>query len=239
MAGGLEMNKQEKAIVRVLAAALAWCLYVNVSDKRRRAEADAEAARESAAQQRQVQTAKAAQTQPAAAKAAAQAPAARTAQAPEPELHDTFLAVSNADETVVFAANERGVSISGITLLGYGSRPGPIGEDNPPVTLDFGRGGRALAFGAGEGQGTLETVSPTCVVFRSASCTRRFTLAGGYRIDVEEEFKDGFAPGSLSLGGMETGTSENDLLSIDSMLHDNGKGRPEAVHHDEDDALKG
>ena len=232
------MNRQEKIIVLVLGAALAWCLYSNFTAKRSEAkDRAAQTARTAAAAKGAAETAKAKAPRAASAAAKPEAPKA----APPEKLHDVFVSVTNGQEIATFAANEKGVALKSVALLDYAHRPGPVSPENPAVVLDFGDAFRALALeGDAERGGVLEADSPTSVVFRSSLATRRFTLAGGYRIDVEEEFAEGAAAmgGALSLGTMKMGDSKNDLLSIDSYLHDNGKGKGEVVHHDEDDSMK-
>jgi hypothetical protein len=131
-------------------------------------------------------------------------------------------------------------------LLEYGEKPGPVGAENPPVTLDFGSRARALALtglpqAAPAGDVAFFAESPTSVVYRTTQATRRFTLLGGYRIALEETFAGTAAssrPHALSIGSIAMGASKNDLLSLDSMLSDNGKGKREAIHHCEEEPLE-
>ena len=242
------MNKTEKLICLVLGAVLAWYVFSEMGKSK-------EAAREAAAAQTNV-VARVSTAESAEATASARTPSGSSA---DPEvslarekaekpivLHDTFVSISNEQEVVTFAANERGVAIKSITLLGYAQDVGEVSAENPPVTLDFGEhDSRALVLNGvpqacpNGGKVTFEADSPTSVIYDNGQLARRFLLVGDYRIAVEETFKgvDGIdAPHRVGLGVMRMGNSKNDLLSVDSWALDAGKGKPGVVHHGDDDS---
>ena len=134
------MNKTEKLIVFLLGGVLAWYIFMEMP-RQSKARQEAIQAQAQAALQAQSET-NAAVVQAAASEKSA---ASETTEDPkEPAvskkwvLHDTLLSITNDQEVVTFAANERGVAIKSVTLLGYAQRAGDVSEDNPPVMLDFG-----------------------------------------------------------------------------------------------------
>lgn len=241
------MNKQEKLISLLLGLALVWCLYSGMGAKesapRKAPKSDAATAQTAKGAKGADGAASKAATHNSDGAASAQTATSATAAKAPVELHDVFVSISNDQEVVTFAANELGVGIDRVELLGYPCRNAPISDDNPPVSFDFGRGRRALAIGgaalpAPGAAAEFAADTPTSVVYRAAGVVRRFTLLGDYRIGVEDEFAAPApsAKNTLSLGAVSLGESPNDLeLSIDSMLHDNGKGKGKIVHHGDDE----
>jgi YidC/Oxa1 family membrane protein insertase len=67
---------------------------------------------------------------------------------------------------------------------------------------------------------------------------RTVTLDDGYCVTYGESFSAPVpeAETTLSLGVMAMGTGKNDLLSVDSLALDAGKGKPGVVHHGDDDS---
>ncbi|MBO7721246.1 MAG: YidC/Oxa1 family insertase periplasmic-domain containing protein [Kiritimatiellae bacterium] len=232
------MNKTEKLISLLLGAVLVWYLFSESNRAKREAA--------NRPQPPQSVSTNAAAVPPAGGTAAVAEKAAVAAEAaakePPVEMHDTFISISNADEVVTFAANERGASVKSVTLLGYARGAGAVSAENPPVELDFGEsGGRALELrgvaGPAEGEkAEFFADSPTSVVYRTSRMTRRFSLAGGYVIAMEETFAATGGAHTVGIGCMGMGSSKNDLLSVDSMALDAGKGKPGVIHHGDDDS---
>ena len=228
------MNKMEKIICLVLGGVFAW--YVFFEMPRQQKAAKAVCASEAVC---------APAAAPASVAAAVSSPVAPPSAPADPG-PDREISVSNAEEVVTFALNKEGVAIKSITLLAYAQNKGAVSGSNPPVTFAFGKGSRALALADMPLAQPSEMVefradSPTSVVYRTEQVERRFTLLGGYRIGLHEKFSGAAAQSgahALSIGSMEMGSSKNDLLSLDSMLSANGKGKPEAVHHSEEEPLE-
>ena len=251
------MNKQEKIISLILGLVLVWCLYSTMGSRKGERQDATEQQQTVAATDATLVERQDSSTNAVASAAAGAADSVSNAVAkveapkppPPPELHDTFVAISNADEVVTFAANELGVGIDKIELVGYPTRNADISEGNPPVTFDFGRAHRALAIGGpamsvpDKAKPEFLADTPTSVVYRTSRMERRFTLLGDYRIGVEDKFPAGVAGqggNTLSVGAvsLDRGPSSPEL-SIDSCLSDNGKGKSEVVHHSEDSLLSG
>jgi len=229
------MNKIEKLICLVLGAVLAWYVWSEMGKQKEAAKAAAEAPVA-------VQTT---------------APTATEAAKPEsvPVAEDRAGAVkepvsvpSVPEKTVVLENDEVKVELSTwgavvkkVTLKRFAKDCGEIGADNPAVTLDF----SAAPMGALEGAGLVPNAAyevresaTDAAVFASPVVTRKVSLGSGYRITYEESFADGTVGGAntLSLGSMRMGDSKNDLLSVDSMALDAGKGKPGVLHHCEGDS---
>ena len=161
-----------------------------------------------------------------------------------PKAPEKLTVLSNAEIAVTLTT--RGAAVKAATLFGYAQNPGKIGEDNPPLSLDF-ASAPALALDGVPGldsDSDYEIVgrSEDFVMFRNAVATRRITLKDGYRLELEETFVpvDGNTnvANRLSLGGMALGGSKNDILSIDSMTVGSVTEKPKALHHGEEEPLK-
>jgi YidC/Oxa1 family membrane protein insertase len=186
--------------------------------------------------------------------AAANVQAARSTDASpsraEAKTPERLVTLENAQISISLSSH--GASVKSATLKEYAERPGPISDENPAVKLDF-SSSPALSI---EGGGNLPPLvdftvaerGEDFVVFNSVAekdgrpfLSRRITLKPDFQLAVE----DVFAPAGrgqneyrLSLGSMSLGSSKNDILSIDSWLVANAKGRPEVEHHGETDPLK-
>ena len=219
------MNKTEKLICIVLGAVLAWYLFVQ-SPK------EAKARRETA--QTAVQTQE--KARPAAAPAtpadaAATAPDRAEARTPAlPSAPEKTVALENDDMRIELST--WGAAVRSATLKRYAKNVGAVSDGNPPVKMDFSGSPLGAAQGAPVVAYDIVSQDATSAVFRAGSATRRISLADGYRVTFDDEG----VSASLSLGTMRMGDSKNDLLSVDSMAVDAGKGKPGVVHHCEGDS---
>ena len=221
------MNKTEKLICLVLGAVLAWYLFVQ-SPKEAKARQEAASAAVQTQQQTQAETA-------ADTAATAESVPAAPADSAKPEIRER---PSTPEKTVVLENDDVrlelstwGAVVKSVTLKKYAKDIGEVSDDNPPVAMDF----SASPLGAsGDAVVAYNVVSQdsTSVVFRAGSASRRISLAEGYRVVFDDE---GIS-GPVSLGSMRMGDSKNDLLSVDSMAVDAGKGKPGVIHHCEGDS---
>ena len=221
------MNKQEKIIALLLGLALAGWLWHSVDVQKERAAQGAPAA-----------VAAEASRAPAPAKpAAAESRPAEEKKAPArvqaPERLETL-----GNGEVELTLSTRGATIKAAKMLKYAQRPGAVSDANPALVFDF-SDAPALAL---EGVAGLEPDADFSVVgrgrdfvvFRNEALERRITLRDGYRIQVEETFAKPAAGAEnfLSLGALSMGSSNNDILSVDSLALAGGK--PRVVHHGDD-----
>ena len=218
------MNKTEKLICLVLGAALAWYLFVQ-SPKEAKARQEAEQA---AAQSQAGTAAEAAAT----AEPVPAAPAcpAKLEVASRPSTPEKSVVLENDD--VKLELSSWGAVVKSVTLKKYAKNVGEVSDDNPPVEMDFSDAPLGAASGAAVVAYDLILQDATSAVFRAGSATRRISLCEGYRVVFDDE---GIA-GPVSLGSMRMGDSKNDLLSVDSMSVDAGKGKPGVIHHCEGDS---
>jgi len=216
------MNKTEKIISLLLGAVLAWYIWGEMDRSKERAKNAAE------------QAAIAATNQVAAAETPAPEPAKKAAPAAEAPVKK----LPTVPERVVVLENDElklelstwGAVVKNATLKKYAKDLGEIGKDNPPVVFDF----AAAPLGAGDEVVAFEVAKSesNAVSFVAGEKRRTIRLCSGYRIELADE---GIG-GSLSLGVMAMGSSKNDLLSVDSLYAANAKGKPEVVHHGDDDS---
>ena len=220
------MNKTEKLICLVLGGVLVWYLFVQSPKEAK--------AREEAAQA-------AAQTQQAQAAAVSEAPAAAPVATPAteqkvekpaelPSVPEKTIVLENGDARLELSS--WGAVVKSVTLKKYAKNIGAVSDDNPPVSMDFSASPLGAAFGAAVVPYDVVSHDATSAVFRAGSATRRVSLADGYRV----MFDDVGISGPMSLGSMRMGDSKNDLLSVDSMAVDAGKGKPGVIHHCEGDS---
>ena len=230
------MNKSEKIICIILGAILAWYIYGEMTKKPAPAAKSAAVANAAAAKSAPVANAAAAKSAAVASAAAEQAQAVATPSVPE-------RTVTLANGELELALSSWGAVVKSATLLRYGRDAGAIGEGNPAVTLDF----ASAPLGALEGVEGLAAnaayevrdVTSNSVVFVNAAVTRKVTLGGDYRVTVEDTFHQGVGaakPMTLALGVMRMGGSKNDLLSVDSLVLANAKGKSEVLHHSDGDS---
>jgi len=154
--------------------------------------------------------------------------------------------------------SSHGAVVKRATLKEYAEKPGVISEENPAVVIDFADspalGVDGVAGLAPNADFEVAEKGDDFVLFKSLAkvgdkpiLTRRITLKGDYQLAVEDEFgvaTDGTKPAptqtayGLSLGSMTLGASKNDILSIDSWLVRDEKGKSRVEHHGETEPLK-
>ena len=241
------MNKSEKLIVFVLGVILAGWVWHSVSEQKKVAEAQAQ------------QAAKAKNTEVVKdlkdhtdLKDSKDDKGIKDLKAPQdlkaeqpvaPRAPEQLVALANGQVELTFSS--RGAAIVKAKMLQYAERPGAIADDNPPVAFDL-SARPALALDGVQGlaadadYAVMEQTAET-VVFSNAFVRRSVTLKPDYKIEVSETF----APecprdvaSSLSLGAMSLGASKNDILSIDSWLVADEKGKPRVEHHGDEGVLK-
>ena len=218
------MNKTEKLICLVLGAVLVWYLFVQ-SPK------EAKAREEAAQAVAQTQAAQPAQPQQNIAPAATPAPAVHEGEKQAlPTIAEKTLALENDD--VRLELTSWGAAVKSVTLKRYAKNVGRVSDSNPPVSMDFSESPLGAASGAALVAYDIVSQDATSAVFRAGSAIRRISLSDGYRVAFDDE---GIV-GPMSLGSMRMGDSKNDLLSVDSMAVDAGKGKPGAIHHCEGDS---
>ena len=164
---------------------------------------------------------------------------------------------------IAVSLSSHGAVVKRATLKEYGEKPGAISDSNPAVSLDF-AAAPALALDGVAGLAPnadfeIAEKGEDFVFFKSIAkagdkplLSRRITLKGDYLLAVEDEFgeelelkvkseelKVGGGSGyGLSLGTMALGASKNDILSIDSWLVRDEKGKSRVEHHGETEPLK-
>ena len=234
------MNKMDKLIVAVLGLALAGWFWYSMDAQKKAARAASQ--RSIDARQAEVQKvapAAPAAVQPVAAPAAsAPAPVPTVTRAPAQKIH-----LTNDQVCVTFSS--QGAAVTQVRLLQYAERAGALSESNPAVELDF-SAQPALALSgvpglAADADYAVAEQRADRVVFTNAFLRREVTLRPDYQLAVTETF----APGcprtvqtSLAVGVMTLGASKNDILSVDSWLVSDAKGKSRVEHHGETDPLK-
>ena len=227
------MNKQEKIIAMLLGLCLVGWLWYSFTEQKKAAEAAREAMVEELAKGGHPD-AGATNCVPvvAAAQAAPEKPAEPQAKKPVYLKPEQLVTLSNAQEVVVLTTH--GAAVKSVTLLDYARDCGKIAEGNPPVSLDY---ADAPALAA-EGDFAVIGRGDDFVLFRSAVMERRISLAGDYRLAVEEKPVPPSAtlPAALPLGVMSMGSGKNDLLSVDAWAIGPKGGK--VMHYGEEEPLK-
>ena len=180
----------------------------------------------------------------------------------EAKTPERLVTLENAQISISLSSH--GASVKSATLKEYAERPGPISDENPAVKLDFSSSPALSIEGGGDLPPLVDFIvaesGEDFVVFNSVAekdgrpfLSRRITLKPDFQLAVEDSFAstsasaregprvrlaEGDSGYRLSLGSMSLGSSKNDILSIDSWLVANAKGRPEVEHHGETDPLK-
>lgn len=136
-----------------------------------------------------------------------------------------------------------GAVVKKVTLKNYARNCGEVSESNPAVEFDFCDSPLGALIGVpGLGANAAYVVSDKSdseVSFSNGLVTRKISMSDGYRIVYDEKFANGgdsAVSNSLSLGMVRMGDSKNDLLSVDSMAVDAGKGKSGVIHHCEGDS---
>ena len=259
------MNKSEKLIVLVLGLILAGWIWHSVSEQKNVAKVQAQQAAKDAKVAKDLKDSKGPNSKaPNDIKDAKDLKAPndskdlKDAQPAVPRAPERLVALANGQVELTFSSH--GAAIVKAKMLQYAERPGAIADDNPPVVFDLsahpalalaigGRGATALPDADGHaGRVTLpdadyvvvEQTADT-IVFSNAWVRRSVTLKPDYKIEVSEAFAQGCprdVASSLSLGAMSLGASKNDILSIDSWLLADEKGKSRVEHHGDEGALK-
>ena len=217
------MNRAEKIICLVLGAVLAWYVFNEAGKARQPAGREAAVAATN-------QVAKAADGAEAGRQSTAQAEAGRPAPATAAKPMAPEQVVSVENEDVKLELTSWGAGVKKVTLKKFARDCGPLSAENPPVALDF----AASPLGSSDVIEAFDIVArdATSVTFKNGEATRTVSLRADYRID----FADDGVGGSMSLGSMHMGDSKNELLSVDSLALDAGKGKPGVIHHGDDDS---
>ena len=242
------MNKNEKLIVLALGLVLAWWFWDSFSNQKKVAEAQAK-------QAAQAQVVKA----PHAVTDAKGANDLQVVKDDAKDLRDAKPAAPRTPEQLVVLTNDQveltfsshGAVITKAKLLKYAMRPGKISDENPPVVFDLAANpALALSIGGLDADGHAGRVTlpnadyvvaeqtADTIVFSNAFVRRAVTLKPDYKIEVKEIFAQGCprdAASTLSLGAMSMGTSKNDILSVDSWIVADAKGKSRVMHHGDDD----
>ena len=177
-------------------------------------------------------------------------PGPSRAEARKPTTPEQLATLESAQISISLSSH--GAAVKSATLKEYAERPGPISDENPAVTLDFSSSPALSIEGAADlpqlVDFTIAEKGEDFVVFNSVAqkdgrpfLSRRITLKPDFQLAVEDTFATAIRGQSeyrLSLGSMSLGSSKNDILSIDSWLVANAKGRPEVEHHGETEPLK-
>ena len=236
------MNKSEKLIVVLLGLLLAGWIWHSVSEQKSAAKAQV---RKTAARQSVQVQAKA--PEPDAVKGVRGGkdgkPAAQDARPDMPRAPEKLDTLSNDRMELTFST--RGAAVVKAKMLDYAERPGKISSDNPPVVLDF-SAHPALAISgvpgvAADSDYAVAEKTADTIVYTNAVIRRAIALKSDYKIEVSETFAEACPRDSatmLSLGAMSLGTSKNDILSVDSWIVSDEKGKSRVEHHGETEPLK-
>ncbi len=213
------MNKAEKLICLVLGAVLAWYIFIETGKAKK------DAAQTSV---QEITTNEVVQVAAPAAPVVADEKKAETPAPVRPSVPEKVVTLENDD--VKLELTSWGAGIKNVTLKKFAKKCGPISDENPAVAFDF----TASPLGAATVIETFDLLSQdaSSVTFKRGNATRRIVLAADYQI----VFEDNGIAGTMSLGAMRMGDSENDLLSVDSLSLNAGKGKPGVIHHGDDDS---
>ena len=251
------MNTQEKIIALLLGLALAGWLWYSVSEQKKSAEAAAREPRSVEVADGTEAVAPKAPVPPKAPEAAEGGPrsgAATDGTAPVPPKQTTpEQLVTLANSQIAVELSSHGAVVKRATLKEYGEKPGKLNEENPAVTLDFSAAPALSLDGVPElpsgSDFTIAEKGEDFVLFKSVAqidgrplLSRRVALKDDYRLAVEDDWApkaDGKGDAvRLSVGSMSLGASKNDILSIDSWIVSDAKGKSRVEHHGETDPLK-
>ena len=227
------MNKTEKIISILLGGVLVWYLFTQTSKPQQQPP-------QQSAPAPQTQTASAQGSQPAAAAAVHGAPALAPAkvQKTQPSTPEQLVTLENDELRLVLSSWNGGVKSA--TLKKYAQNEGDVGDGNPPVEFDFsasplGDVGNIREAGLGDWmEYRVESATSNEVVFATEFGRRIVTLGENYQVTFKDDWFS-LPPGvdfTLSLGSMEMGASNADILSVDSWRI--GPNGGEVVHHGDD-----
>ncbi len=219
------MNKQERVIAILLGAALAgWMFY---SGRLASKKAQDNASRP------EVQAA-AVTNAPQAVLSAPPAPVAPAAEAvplAPPSAPEQVVTLNGGDMTL--SVSSHGAVLKRVTLNRFASNPGKVGDDNPPVTLDFAdapalelSGMPGLAPNAAydvQQDPSGKVVTLTATGSQGVTLTRRIELLPDYQVKVSDVLRNAgdtvvaLGSNSVAVGVMLRGASKNELLSVDAL----------------------
>ena len=236
------MNKNEKLIVLALGLILVWWFWDSFSNQKKVAEAQAKQAAQAqvvkdSKDNKDLQDAKGLQVVKDDAKDLKDK---KEVKENKPRAPEQLVVLTNGQVELTFSSH--GAVITKAKMLQYAMRPGKISDENPPVVFDL-AANPALALGGVEGLGldadyAVAEKTGDMVVFTNAWACRAVTLKPDYKIEVKERFAQGCprdVASSLSLGAMSMGASKNDILSVDSWIVSDAKGKSRVMHHGDDD----
>ncbi len=237
------MNKFEKLMVVLLGAGLAWYFFVEMPKQKKEAmggvassravvEMEADANETNKVEDVSVPNVSVPT-------GAARMPHLPTAAPQKPATPERIVVLEN--DELRLELSSWGAVVKKATLKKYAQQAGDLSETNPALEMDFASaplgaitGNPALGTGAAY---EVKSATSNEIVFANAAAERKVTLAPGYLVTYDEKFTAaGATPNTLSLGVMRMGASKNDLLSVDSMARDAGKGKPGVIHHCEGDS---
>ena len=227
------MNKTEKIISILLGGVLVWYLFTQ-SNKPQQEQALENA---QVVQQNAQPTVKTAPAPVVASHGAPELAPAKILPA-KPTTPEQIVTLENDELRLELSSWNGGVKKA--TLKKYAQRKGDIGEGNPPVEFDFsssplGDVGNIREAGLGDWmEYRVESVASNEVVFATEMGKRRVTLGENYQVTFKDDWFS-LPPGvdfTLSLGSMEMGDSNSDILSVDSWRI--GENGGEVVHHGDD-----
>ncbi len=238
------MNKSEKLIVMLLGLALVWWMWQSIGDQKKSAETQARQAAARASQPKAVKDVKGVKDakdvkEPKDAKDVKDLKETKAV----PRAPEQLATLKNGQLELTFSSH--GAVIKKARMLQYAERPGAISDSNPSVSLDL-SASPALALSGVPGLDAdadyiVAESREDSVVFTNAFLRREVSLKDDYRIEVAETFAPGCpldAATALSLGSMSLGSSKNDILSIDSWIVADEKGKSHVEHHGDDGPLK-
>ena len=218
------MNKQEKIICMVLGIALMWCFFAGRSS----GPAEPEKAQIGPVVTNEVSAVASEEPKPAVEEKAQAKPVQAAPSVPEE------IVVLENDE-LRLELTTWGAAVKSAVLKKIPSAAGEVSESNRPVVLDYSLSPLGRLSGVSDSSVyAIKAKEESAVVFTNASggIERRITLKSGYGVVFEDAFADAakVKENAMSLGVMEMGSGENDILSVDS-LDANGK----VVHYGDSD----
>lgn len=212
------MNKQEKIICFVLGIALMWCFFAGRSSKPAET---AEVASPDTVTNEVAQVVAPAPAEP------------KVAVVESPSVPEEIVVLEN--DELKLELTTWGGAVKTAVLKKIPSEVGELSESNKPVALDYSRSPLGLINGAKGGNlYAVKEKLDDAIVFTNVNggVERKVVLKSGYGVVFEDAFADSQLEreNTMSLGVMEMGKGESDILSVDS-LDANGK----VIHYGDSD----